>query len=379
VRRLDFLKLGSGIGAGLLLGSCELPARPSHSPIVATARSLLVAGERLGTADDGPALSACAQRLANAGRLVGRPVVLDLEGLTYKIETSFRVQDFGDFTLGRGTSPGTLRTTTDFGPPGTDRRTRAHTIFTNGFHAAVAPRLSIIGPHSDAEPNRSSDGSLEQQCGAWFQSVLAVDFLDVDVQNVWGDFCDFGAADPRHPVDCQRANVRPGIWRRNGRVGLLAHCNGLHFEGGPRTRIERCVGDFYHVELNSDQQGAGFGGHTLSNLHVHDTKFFAHLAGMHFFHDFAVLNCSRDDGPVDVQLTTYNGNPAKRFRYEGNHWTVPEGRVLNLHDIEGVSIRHNAGPLQPNQTVAHSLDLNNCTRVIHTNNAFTLDGERISY
>lgn len=379
MRRRDFLKLGSGIGAGLLLASCELQSQPNRFPIVATARSLLRGGERLGTADDGPVLSACAQRLANTGLYARRPVVLDLEGLTYRTVSSFRVHDFGDFTLGRGATPGTFRTTSDLGPPGTDSRSRAHVIFTNGFHATVAPRFSILGPHSDAEPNRSTNGSFEQQCGVWFQSVLAVDFVDVDVQNVWGDFCDFGAADPRNPVDCQRANVRPGIWRRNGRVGLLAHCNGLHLEGGPRTRIERCAGDFYHVELSSDQQSAGFGSHTLSNLHVHDTKFFAHLAGMHFFHDFAVLNCSRDDGPVDVQLTTYNGNPAKRFRYVGNHWTVPGGRVLNLHDVDGVTIRRNAGPLQPNQTVAHSLDLNNCTGVVHEDNAFTLDGVRINY
>jgi hypothetical protein len=289
--------------------------------VTASARSLLTGTEKLGTDDDGPALTRCASRLIS--RNPGQDVVMDLEGLDYKCETSVKISSSAtmwDFTLGKGSKPGKIFATTDYGPytAGTLKaRNNAHVIAqanAPGPICTIASFLKIVGPHPTSGPNRSPDlmnpdtgkimrDCLEQRCGIWFVGPFSkVKACAVDIENVWGDFVDIAPGVTQGLDNCvQSATIVPGRWVRNGRVGIHALCRDLLLQGGDRTFVDRVVSDFYHVESQSSFEKSGIGKHQVQGIHVTGCGRFAGISGVHQCGDILITGNSRENGPVNVQ------------------------------------------------------------------------------
>lgn len=338
--------------------------------VTATARSLLVGDEKLGTDDDGPTLSKCASRLIDKNP--SQAVVLDLESLDYRCETSVRIESkeltrSWIFTLGRGARPGKLYAVTDYGPysPGTTAaRNNAHVIAKTvqpGSEFTIASYLNILGPHDLSKPNRSPDivdpetgemtrDCLEQRCGVWVVGPFAkFKACAVNIENVWGDFIDFGPGKTSGLDECvQQATVVPGRWVRNGRVGIHALCRDLQLQGGDNTLVDKVVSDFYHVEIQSTYTKSGIGNHQVQGIHVGSVGRFAGVSGIFQCGDILINACSRESGPVNLQAVPRTGYWFPSITMTSNYWNAlgASSMVLNVWACKQLLYKFNKGPIR---------------------------------
>jgi hypothetical protein len=355
------------------------PEKPPVRTVTETPRSLLIGDERLGTDDDGPVLSACLARLAERSNATGGPVVLDLDGLRYNCATAVRADNVhGEVTVANGT----LFRTSKYGPFAPElARNNAHLIL-RGNGTAHVEDVAIRGTNTNGVRSGTyvvpTTGErirdhLEQQAGVW---ALTEHFSAraVDIAQVWGDYISLGARGSGTELrQMQTALVIPGVWQRNGRVGLLAHAAETTFLGGsdPTTSVIRsCRSTTYHVE--SSQNPRGFmRRHRVENLFQSSgSSRFIHWSGGSAIDTLRVANNRRSGWPVNVFIAGErhaDGSPKiKAVTITGNAWDAPQtgDYFVKIANVGAVTFTGNEGPLRDTWPVDQQVLISGATTVV---------------
>jgi hypothetical protein len=380
--RRRFLGLGAGTVA---LASTAPPVLrpPSQTPlealtaatanrIVETPRALLTGDERLGTDDDGPVLSACLRRLSARSTVTSQPVLLNLEGLAYNCATAVYGDNIdGDVSVANGT----LFRTSKYGPfAPQDARNNAHLILQGGGRAVVQ-NVTIRGTN---EKGRRSGGyrgirdHLEQQAGIWARTEH---FLSCacNISGVWGDYITLsgrGAGSTLNPMET--ATVFPGIWERNGRLGLHAQAAEVLFAGGgdaSRSVIKSCTSTTYHIEAGDNPRGF-MRRHRVENLfQCGGSSRFVHWSGGSAIGTLSVANNLRSGWPVNVYADGErhgDGSPkVKAVSITGNAWDRPQtgDYFVSCNDVGSVFFANNQGPLRSIYPVEDQVITERCISV----------------
>jgi hypothetical protein len=119
-------------------------------------------------------------------------------------------------------------------------------------------------------------------------------------------------------------------------------------QGGDRTFVDKCVSDFYHVEIQSSFEKSGIGNHQVQGIHVGEVGRFAGISGVMQSGDILITGCSRENGPVNLQAVPRSGYWFPSITMKNFYWENAgvSTMVLNVWACKQLLYKFNVGPVK---------------------------------